>query len=539
MSPSHGVRWWVVCLAGSLSMFAAIPVQAQAFEDPRISFDLTPDPLARSPRLLGLGRLSLTLADPHNRINLWDFAGNPAGLFDSDSVSTLELRPGTGTASSVREQSGAGLLRQFEAANGVHVGFEAWRREQKTVYGAIGDVGTGQLNQPYGDNVEQRSISKGPGAMPIISGVMPYTKSGRARYAVRLITTNETIHDEYRLVRSNSTGGYIDQNGEQLGPPNLFTPDRTRVSTLGAGIASSYRFGSGLVAAYGLDVLRGKYSGENTSPLYEAQVRERRPYLIGQFSVIGRIGKSFEWGEDARGWKSSSQQNWGFSVSQGAGAIPLVGRGKLLEREEKGSTLRTRARWLSGGFEVGAGFNTGYRRIGYTPPDSNDPTSLNHFLNTTYTQLRSGADFPDSVIANRSEVRLWEAGGGVAWHLPSRRCVVGAEYHRSRSITHHEVGGEGPRRVAWDVRGGLEYVCTRALTGRVGYQYSWEDRDEFTRENEYRGNTLTLGAGLHPAATAWTIETGYAIRWEQADFGDPGKPRGSRQQLAVQARWSF
>ena len=117
--------------------------------------------------------------------------------------------------------------------------------------------------------------------------------------------------------------------------------------------------------------------------------------------------------------------------------------------------------------------------------------------------------------------------------------MAGVEYHRSRKLEYRDSAGEGPRRVAWDVRGGLEYPCTPALTGRIGYIYSWEDRDEFTRENEYQGYTLCLGAGVHPTGSSWRFESGYAIRWERADFGDPGAPRSARQQLAAQAHWAF
>ena len=203
MSPSYGVRWWVVCLVGLLSVASAGPSRGQAFEDSRLGFDLSPDPLARSPRLLGLGRLSLTVADPHNRINLWDFAGNPAGLFESDSISSLELRPGTGSASSVRDLAGGGLQRQIEAGGAYQVGYEAWRRENRTVYGAIGNVDVGRTDRPYSDEVEHRSISRRPDVMPVICGVMPHTSSGRARYAVRMITATQTIDDQYQIGRAS------------------------------------------------------------------------------------------------------------------------------------------------------------------------------------------------------------------------------------------------------------------------------------------------------------------------------------------------
>src|SRR5262245_352024 len=60
-----------------------------------------PDAIARSPRLVGIGRLELVIPDRHNRINLRDYAGNPAGLALDDSASVFYLRPTTASASSV------------------------------------------------------------------------------------------------------------------------------------------------------------------------------------------------------------------------------------------------------------------------------------------------------------------------------------------------------------------------------------------------------------------------------------------------------
>src|SRR5262249_59283777 len=60
-----------------------------------------PDAIARSPRLVGIGRLELVIPDRHNRINLWDYAGNPAGLALDDSASVFYLRPTTASAPSV------------------------------------------------------------------------------------------------------------------------------------------------------------------------------------------------------------------------------------------------------------------------------------------------------------------------------------------------------------------------------------------------------------------------------------------------------
>src|SRR5438132_852717 len=120
MSPSRRVRIRTLCLGLILcaaGLAAAAEARAQPYDDALRFLDLTPDPLARSPRLKGMGSLSLVVDDPHNRITLWDFAGSPAGILSSDSTSTFDLRPVTGSASSVRDaQSAAGPIERQSLA---------------------------------------------------------------------------------------------------------------------------------------------------------------------------------------------------------------------------------------------------------------------------------------------------------------------------------------------------------------------------------------------------------------------------------------
>ena len=59
-----------------------VATDAQVYDAARQSLDFSPDPTARSPRLLGMGRLTLA-SDVHNGIDLWDFAGNPIGIFEN------------------------------------------------------------------------------------------------------------------------------------------------------------------------------------------------------------------------------------------------------------------------------------------------------------------------------------------------------------------------------------------------------------------------------------------------------------------------
>ena len=95
MSPSRGLAASVVWM---LSVLCATAAVADSYDNARRSIDLAPDPIERSPRLQGMGRLTLA-DDPHNRITLWDFAADPVGILDADSVSTFHLWPNTSSRS--------------------------------------------------------------------------------------------------------------------------------------------------------------------------------------------------------------------------------------------------------------------------------------------------------------------------------------------------------------------------------------------------------------------------------------------------------
>ena len=542
MSPRRRVRLSALVIVALIVAVPAAPASAQFYEAALRSLDLSPDPLARSPRLVGMGRLTYVGNDPHNRIRMWDFAGNPTGIAEAESTSTFELRPMTGSASGVRDlRDGASLLeRQDLAARATRFGFEGWRRTSgSTAYGVVGDVASLRYDRLYGDDSERRSQFSLPRAMPVLTGRLPYA-SGRWSYALRLSYSGENTSDKYLSLVRNGAGEYLGRDGMEMNPPDFFRPTDYDVRSVGAGLAVSAYVNRWLTAAVGVDRYGNDIAGTNEDPRHASEISEKRPYGAGQATLIGRIGREIEWGVDGRGWRSSSEQRWAFSISAGIGQDPLVGRGKLLEREETGSALRSRVRWVRGPLELGAGFNTGFRRVTITPPAAGDPTSFNAFRNRVF--YRSNTDslaLSDSVIYNRSEERSWEAGGGLAWRLFGGRGTWGAEFHRRHDVLDQVVGGHGPVRSGWDVRTGLEVACTPVLTGRVGYLHRWDDRDLLTRQNEFLGNGLTLGLGVGPAGSAWSLESGYLIEWQQADYGDPDRPRSSRQQLAAQLRWTF
>src|SRR5437773_11442903 len=93
-----------VWLLATIAALAAATAHAQSCQDIRY---LGSDPIDRSPRMAGMGRLSLVVDDVHHRFDIWEFSGNPAALVDSDTSSTFEFYPSTGACSTVHDDLGS------------------------------------------------------------------------------------------------------------------------------------------------------------------------------------------------------------------------------------------------------------------------------------------------------------------------------------------------------------------------------------------------------------------------------------------------
>jgi len=380
--------------------------------------------------------------------------------------------------------------------------------------------------------------------MPILNGILPHLGGRKLRYALRMRFGGEHQVDQYRTYTDNAYGQYISLDGITVPAPAFFEPDEYRVNTTGYGGGLSYPVGSHSTVALGIDTYEQRIKGSNNSDRYSAEQREKRPYTVGQATMVGHLGSAVEYGIDGRGWLSQSERSWYFTISAGVGATPLTGRGKLLERRERGSSLNSRVRIHAGNFELGGNLWTRATRIEILPPGPTDLTSFNRFLNIVY--LRQGADTlakPDSVVATKTRQYAMGFGGGAS--MKFRRGIVGVEYHWSRDLGMRELEATGlnfvpgPRAIAWDVRTGLEYQCTPVVSSRVGYGYRWWDQDDYTHLNEFKGNSVSLGLGIRPQGTSWWFESGWTFGWNQPDFGNPLGEHGTRQLLATQVHWEF
>lgn len=536
MSPYRRVLTIACSLCLAAATLGAGAARAQFYDPALRSLDLVTD-VARSARLQGMGGLSLAVRDRDNHLTLWDFANSPLGAFGEDSTGTLDIRPTFGSAASDH------LLpvgqRQDLAGRMSGVQFESFYRDHKnSAYGVVGRVNSIRRDTPYSESLELRRDVGLPEVMPIFNGPFPHFGGGKLRYAVRLRFGGEHQVDQYRTITTNPNGQFISLDGATVPSPVFFVPDEYRVNTSGLGGGLSYPLGQHTIFAIGVDAVEQRIKGSNNSDRYSAERRETRPYTIGQASLVGRLGPAIEFGVDGRAWKANSEESWYFTISAGVGAEPLIGRGKLLEREEEGSALKSRVNIHAGGLDLAGGLWTRASKVLITPPGDADPTSFNRFLNAVY--YRQNADSlakPDSVVVN--EIRDYAWGYGLGASLDLGRSILGAEWHWSRDLYQQSVSGQGPKAIAWEVRSGWEFECTKIVTGRLGYGYRWWDRDDFIRLNEFKGNSASMGLGLHPAGATWSFEGAWTFAWHQSDFGDPTGSRGTRQMLATQVHWNF
>lgn len=560
-------RWvlrsaWTLCVLATACLTS--PAGAQFVEAARTPVELPPDPIARSMRLLGMGRLTL-LQDRDNHIELWDFAGNPVGLYDADSNSVLDVRPATRSSSSVRDFAdfyGQGEL-QTSASHDSRVQVEAIRRPgEGTVYGVVGELNELHSDAIYSVDSERRSLISNPLAIPVITGKMPFRlpflNEEHMRYALFGVFGYENMRDDYQRLSRNAGGQYVDHDGTLLDPPGTFTPDEYFVQRNGGGLGVSYRPPSGaLTAAITGKVVSNAIEGKNEGNRYASETRERRPIFSGQGTLVGRLGKSIEWGADGQAWSASSQSTWVYSISPQGGPgpqrPPLAGRGDLSKRKENGTRLRLRGRWFSGANELGASFGTESRKVVVTPSPLSSSSSFNSFRYVVYSTPGAvdTTALPDDVLSSNTQQRNWEAVGGLSRQF--RRGVAGVEYHYVRRVTDQKTGQgaileeflDAPqilvttKAATWDVRGGLEYRWTEVLTLRGGYSYRSEDRNELVQADEYIYNTATGGFALHPPGVRWSFEAGYAFEWSQADYGAPERPRATSQHLGTRVRWDF
>jgi hypothetical protein len=542
MGPSRRARtvaWSLVAIA----LVAAAPVRAQLYDDARRALDLSPDPLARSPRLVGMGGLTLVFDDVHSRVDLWEYAHNPAGLLDTDTTSTLEFIPGTAARSMVHDEESLSGVRERQdfALRQVSLSYEAFRRaSRQTTFGFIGDLGHLRSDAPLTLSTERRSQFTVPNTLVALSGRVASFYPDRLRYGLDVRHRYESSRDIPRGFVSNAEGDYIDKDGVTLTSADPLTPDEHGVRSMGGGLGLSFDVAPWLSLAGGYDFLSSIIEGKNNAVRSTSEIHEERGFGNLSAAALGHVGHA-RYIAAIDSWSTGpSDQQWFFTISRGTGQSPLQGRGNYQKRDEKGSELRGRATWTEGPLTFAAGARRYRRNVDFTAPSIDDPNSFNRFLQLLAT--RGEVDsllLPDSVRTNATLERALEVGGGVGVRLPWRGAQLGVEVHANHGTFEQTLAGDGPKPKGWDVRAGGSVNANSTLSFTGGYVYRRDDADELTLNNETLSQSATAGFGLHPPTTVWSIETGYELRWAKSDYGDPTRRRSTGQRGSMRVRWEF
>jgi len=542
MNPKHWVPRGAWVLASLIALVVVPVAHAQFYDDARRTLGLGPDPTARSPRLLGMGRLSLVVDDVHHRYDVWEYAANPAGLPGSDSTSSFEFYPSTASSSAVHDDASTGATRDVQdfALREVRTGYEMWRHtDSGNAFGLIGEYGRLRTDSPFGPGAETRTQFSMPRTALVISGKMPLFLSKRLRYGLTFTHRYQTRDDDTRAIVSNAAGDWIDKDGATLTNASSFDPDHYGIRSVGA------RFGllthvAGVDVAGGYDYLGNAIEGRNDAIRTTSEIRENRPYGTWSLTAAGNHGPVSFVG-DARSWRTGrSDQRWFATFSTGTGSVPVQGRGLYQRREETGHEYSGRIGLTSGPLTLTAGGDTWRREATTLVPAITDRSSFNYFLD----QLSNhpGADtlsLPDSLRNNATTETGTEFGFGAAWRAPWHSLLVGGEYHHEGGTFDQLLSGGGPELRAWDVRGGVELPVNRRLALRGGYLYRKYDTDVNTAQNEYLSQAVTGGLGYTPLRAHWACDFGYLVRWTKADFGEPTRYRSNDQTGLVRLRWSF
>ena len=543
MDPKRWVRSFVGILAVCSAIVAAAPAHAQFYDDTRRSLDLGPDPLARSPRMVGMGGLSLALEDVHHRYDVWEFSANPAALMQSDTVSSFELYPGTTARNTLHDEPVGGSTRERQdfALREFRTGYEGWRRSKEGAsFGVTGDFNRLRTDTPQATNAELRSQFSMPRTSLVISGRMPFIMPQRLSYGLMFTHRYEARADETHGLFSNAVGDYIDKNGVTLSPIQALDPSHYGIRSVGVRFGVLLRATPWLKVGGAYDYLGHSIEGRNDAVRNTSEIREQRPYGTYTASAAGHFAGLKFVGDASRWSTGKTDQTWVVSYSTGTGQPPIAGRGLFQRRDETGGEVRGRVSYTVNAVTLSAGGGSYHRDVTTTAPAANDLTSFNHFLNVL--SARSSADslsLPDSLLSNASKEQGTEFGFGGAYKLPWRAAVLGAEYHTANSTLDQLIAGQGPQRQATDIRMGLEVPMNDRLQLRGGYDHRKIDNDKHLSQDEFVSNAVTSGFGYTPHASSWRFDFGYQVRWGRADFGDPTRVRTSEQTGLCRVRWVF
>jgi hypothetical protein len=481
-------------------------------------------------RLEAMGGLVLSVRDEYTELNLWDFAGIPIGLVEDQDSTSLDLwldRDGATLDHTVE-----GVDREVDRYRSLDVAGQSIMRFGRSAIG----LGAGTLGltggMPFADQEHTTEQVGQPVLQPVATG---HLWKG-IRWGLGALFGSETLKETW--MRDQVVDGRVEltDQGEQLPPPDLFSPDRIEVGLSGYGAALGYDFQRWVNAGvyYGQRREAVEWHQEGTRSVYDLnEVRHWTEFGLGAIvKPYRRVDVGIAVGREY--W--ADPQTYRFSLSGGSNADPTTVRGNRRESDVRHDFVQIRAQGdvPNAPVTLGASYRVAYDRAIQNPVVAS-PDDFNNYVLDRAAEDTLAA--PQLVESLRSDTRLLSWGVGGSYRLRQERAVAGLEYEWTRAATD---GTERlARAVTWQVRAGGQYEVSPGWAALAGYRHTRSDEDTYTERNEMVADRFSVGVMTHRLLTNWQLTGELYREWQRTEYPDPGELGGEATGFGLQLGRSF
>lgn len=458
-----------------------------------------PLPGARpSVRLMGMGHLSLTIADENNEISLSDFGGNLAGLATDRDGWSVEAWGGRSVQvndyAAVQQGSPVRQRSRFEGELG---GLDAvWHKGGVRAMGLASAWLGRDTSFRYGPD----SRTRGPNFQGFLNEVR-----GPLSLAVGLLRWNDNedvVSDDIFAIRHFST---------------------TWTTSFAAGLLlSGWQLG-GQVDLDRVDI-RGR--SRDHSGFHQDDFVWHRPTQRYRLNLIRPQGDKLAFGVNLGAVRRDGREEATISWSDRFPYNPsrTTFRVEIPTFEEEERVLSAGARGI---YKLSSVLNLGFG-------------GSYHTLDTRVTESPQ-SNFHGSRAEEDSEESGWRVGGGISSVLLNQRLRLGAEafalqstfnVKRARSETESDSRG-------YQINCGGELLLPSRWAVRGGFARTSLDEDVDQPLSLYVGNAFTAGIGYVPKGGIVSIDAALRVMRERPDFEGGADRERDGHEIAISARFLF
>jgi len=480
----------------------------------------------RSFRLDGMGGLTISLEDENNKVNLYDFTGNIAGLWEdrenthvdfwmdrsgwdgkdriqwidwaNDTTLTIERSMTDrytryGGSAVYRSPSGFAIGAYFEVGNN-ELSSDHWLHDYEELEWALDRITPDYFEDslvraeewPLNDSICQSLLCSGSVC------TFDSTFSVSSKYYDFGAMLNLVMGSTFSI----GMKAYTKEEGESRSNEVRYAIDDT-YNEPGLELGMGLKLGGVLTVAGNIEYSKIKMQGLSDGMADTVEIAHYdtfdydRPKL-GWGGQVALDGGGFLKGvvayrHEAWDGEESYVLDWVNSEVYQSGGGGIRVRGKSLE--DSYSSGVGSARWLISSRSTGTsvGLRASYGSSKY------ERTLVPDTLTVHPCRVRA-----DSLNLNKN---FWKFGGGFAQRI-GRSVLLGAEFEASSkeeidARTNLQLSENG----AWEARGGLEYTFTERLSARAGYAIATLDPSTAVEDDTYSLKKITLGVSYLPETT--------------------------------------